>query len=81
MNKKEALIKGGYYVEVSGSDGKNFLWGVVDDHVLDEGNNCDEIGLWRFDFGFFVKDKKGVVRERFIEYPYLLIPMKLWSGD
>ena len=25
-NKKEVLIKGGYYVEVSGSDEKKVLW-------------------------------------------------------
>ena len=29
MNKKEVLINGGYYVEVSGSDGNKVLWEVV----------------------------------------------------
>ena len=35
-NEKKALIKGGYYVEVSGSDRKKVLWGVIDYHVLEE---------------------------------------------
>ena len=43
MNGKEALIKGVYSVEVVGSDGKNFLWELVDDHVVDEGNDYGEI--------------------------------------
>ena len=31
------LFKGGYYVEVSGYDGKKIIWEVVDNHVVDEG--------------------------------------------
>ena len=53
MNKKEAIIKGGYFVEVSGSDKKKILWEVVDDHVVEGGNNHDEIGLQGFDFHCF----------------------------
>ena len=26
MNKKQSIIKGGYYVKVSGSDGKKVVW-------------------------------------------------------
>ena len=37
------LIKGGYYVEVSGSDGNKVLWEVVDDYVVEEGKENDEI--------------------------------------
>ena len=33
----KTLIKGGYYVEVSGSDGNKFLWKVVDNHVVYRG--------------------------------------------
>ena len=33
-NNKKVLIKGGYYVEVSGSDGKKVLWELVDNHVI-----------------------------------------------
>ena len=35
MNDEKVLIKGSYYVEVSDSDGKNFMWEVVDDHVVE----------------------------------------------
>ena len=34
MNKKLYLVKGGYYVEVSGSDWNNMLWQLVENHVV-----------------------------------------------
>ena len=34
---KEALIKGGYSVEVYDEDGKKVIWDFVDDHVVEEG--------------------------------------------
>ena len=36
MNEKGNLIKGGYLVEVFGSDGKKNLWKVIDDHAVEE---------------------------------------------
>ena len=51
---------------------------MLDDHVDEEEKNYDEIGLRFF---FLDKYKKGVVREGLIEYPYLLMLMKIWSGD
>ena len=50
-------------MEVVGSDGKKFLWEVVDDRVLEEGNDHDEIGIWGFDLNFFDKYKDGIGRE------------------
>ena len=47
---KEALIKGGYYMEVSGSERKKAPWYVKDNHVVEEGKEHDEIGLRGFDF-------------------------------
>ena len=44
-NEKKTFIKGGYSVEVVGSDGKKFLWEVVDDDVVEEGNDHVEIGV------------------------------------
>ena len=38
MNEKRSLIKGGNSVVVSGSDGNNVLWGVVDNNVVEELN-------------------------------------------
>ena len=49
-------------MEVSGSDGKKVLWEVVDDHVVEEGKEHDDIGLWGFDFNLIDKDKEGVFR-------------------
>ena len=66
-------------MEVSVSDGKKVIWEVVDNHVVDEGNNHDEIGLQGVDFGSFGKNKEGVIIEGLIEYPYLLILMNIWS--
>ena len=34
MNKKNLLIKGGYSMEVSGSDGKKVIQKVVENHVV-----------------------------------------------
>ena len=54
---------------------------MVDDHVIEEGNNRDEIGIQGFYFNFFDEDKEGVGREGLSEYPYLLILMEIWHGD
>ena len=59
LNEKENLIKGGYSVEVVCSGGKKVLWEVVDDHVVEEENVHNEIGLQGFDFNFFDKDEGG----------------------
>ena len=40
-------------MEVVCSGGKKVLWEVVDDHVVEEENVHNEIGLWGFDFNFF----------------------------
>ena len=53
MNEKENLIKGGYLVELVGHDGKKFLWGVQDYHVVEEPTHHCEIGISRFDFNLF----------------------------
>ena len=36
VNEKEQLVKGKYSVEVVGHDKKILLWGVVDDHVVED---------------------------------------------
>ena len=35
-------------VEFVGHDGKKVIWGVVDDHVIEEATDHDEIGLRGF---------------------------------
>ena len=34
-SEKEALVKGGYSVEVTEKDKKKVIWEVVDDHVVE----------------------------------------------
>ena len=46
MNKILFLIKGGYYVEVSGSDCKKVIWEVLGSHSVEDTNENNEIGLW-----------------------------------
>ena len=67
-------------MEVSGSDGKKFLWEVVDDHVVEEGKEHNDIGLWGFDFILFGEDGEGVVIKLLSEYPYLLMLTNYWPG-
>ena len=43
--REKEPIKGDYYAEVSDSYGNNVLWEVVENHVVEEGNEHDEIRL------------------------------------
>ena len=81
VNEKEKLVKGGYLVEVVGHDKKKVIWKVVDDHVVEDPNHHDDIGLLGFDFKIFDKDEEGVVREGSSKFPYLLILIKLWPEN
>ena len=56
VNEKEKLIKGGYLVVFVGYDRRKVIWEVVDNHVIEEENDNDEIGLQGFNFNFFDKD-------------------------
>ena len=68
-------------VKVVGHDKKNFIWEVVDDHVVEEPTDHEEIGLWGFDFILFNEDEEEVVIKRSIEFPYLLMLINLWPGN
>ena len=70
MNEKENLVTGGYSVESFGHDGKEVLWGVVNNHVVEEPTDHDDIGIQGFDFNVFDEDEKGVGREGCSEFPY-----------
>ena len=62
VDEKEKLIKVRYLVEVVGSGGKKVIWEVIDDHVIEEVNDNDEIGLQGFAFNLFDEDKEEVGR-------------------
>ena len=59
VNEKENIVKGGYLVEVVSHEKNKVLWGVVDDHVVEEPTDNEEIGLRGFDFNFFDEDEEG----------------------
>ena len=80
VNKNEKIIKGGYLVEVVSSYRKKVIWGVVDDHVVEEEKYRAKIGIRGFDFNFFDEDEERTVGEGLSEYPYLLMLMKLRYG-
>ena len=48
-------------MKLSGSDGKKVIWEGVDDHIVEEGNEPDEIVILGFGFNFFDKYEEGVV--------------------
>ena len=66
------MIKGGYYMEVLGSDGKKLVWKVIDGHVVNDPNNNGEIGLQGF--GFYLFDGYGG-EDRRIASIYLFDPV------
>ena len=81
MNERGNSVKKFYSVEFFGRDGKKVIWGVVGNHAVGEATDHDEIGLRGFGFNFFDKDEKGVGREGSSYFPYLLMLIKLWTGD
>ena len=80
MNEKKRLIKGGYWVYGVDSGGKKLILEVVDNHVVEEGNDHDKIVLRGFGFNLFGKDEKGVGIEGSSEFPYSLMLIKLRPG-
>ena len=65
-------------MEFVGYDGNKVIWEVVDYHVVEEETDHDEIGLKGFDFNLLQEDGKGFGIEGYSEFPYLLMPIKLW---
>ena len=57
VNERENLVKGGYSVECSDHDKKKILWGVVDNHVVEEPTEHEDIGLRGFYLNFFDEDE------------------------
>ena len=44
---------------MSGSSGSKVVWEVEDNHVVEDPNDNDEIGLRGFDFNLFGKYERG----------------------
>ena len=58
---KEALVKGGYLVEVSHNDGKKVIWEVIDDHVVEEGVKHEDLGLQGLILIYLMNRGRGVL--------------------
>ena len=65
MRKELYIIKGGYYVEVSGSGRKKVVWEVIQDHVINEPKAGSQISGLEFNFNLFGEYRGG---EIIIEY-------------
>ena len=80
VNEREKIFKGGYLVEVVVYDQKKVLWEVAKDNS----QKSQMIMMRQYYRGlisiYFNTYKKGVVREGFSEFPYLLMLIKLWTG-
>ena len=79
-SQKEALVKGGYYVQVSYKDSKKVIWEVVDDRMVEGGVEHEQIGIRGFDFNLFDEEREGCVGDDVKQLPYLLMLMELWPG-
>ena len=60
MNENENIVKYGYLVEVVGNYGKEIIWEVDKDNIVEEPTDHDKIGLQGFDLKCSNEDKKGV---------------------
>ena len=59
MREKLSLVKGGYSMEVSCSDGKKVVWEVIENPIFKEPKENSEIGLRGFDFNLFDEYEGG----------------------
>ena len=51
------------------------------DHVIDEKEDCKEIGLHGIDYKLFEEEEGGREQEGLDGYPYLKYLIQLWPGD
>ena len=54
---------------------------MVTNNVVEDPSGHEEVGLRGFDLNVLDKDEEGVVREGFSEFPYLLMLIRICSGD
>ena len=61
--------------------GGNIVWTCVRDHIMEEKDNCEAIGLRGFDYKLFEEEEGGGTRELLYGYPYLKHLIQLWTVD
>ena len=59
--EREALVKDGFFVEVSYKDSKRVIWEVDDDHVVEEGVEHEDLGLRGFILIYLMKRWRDVL--------------------
>ena len=62
MNKKPFMIKGVYYMEVSGSDGKKIVWEIVEYHFINDSKYNSDIVILGFKFIYLI-NTRGVIEK------------------
>ena len=53
----------------------------MNDHIIDEKEQYEAIGIHGFDYRLFEKEECGGTREGLDGYPYLGNLIQLWPGD
>ena len=61
--------------------GGNIVCTCVNNHIIDEKDQHEDIGLRRFDYKLFEEEAGGRTREGLYGYPYLKHIIQLWPGD
>ena len=61
--------------------GGNIVWDCVKDHITDEKEQYEAIGLRGFDYKLFDEEGGGGTREGLYGYPYLNHLIQFWPGD
>ena len=81
LSHAKKLLMGGYQVEDYDNDMRNLIWQVVDDHVVEVRVEHKELGLQGFYFNLFGEERQGCVADNVRQLPYLLMIVKLCTGD
>ena len=68
-------------VSIPHTKGGKYFWTCVKDHIIEENDDYEAIGLRGFDYILFEEEEGEGVRERLDGYPYLKHLIKLWTGD
>ena len=75
------MIKRYFSLFVPHKKGGNIVWTFVNNHIINEKEQYEAIGIHGFDYKLFEEEEGGGTRERLDGYPYLKHLIQLWPGD
>ena len=81
FEQKEELSKREFLVSVPHPKWGNIVWTCVKDHIIDEKEKYEAIGLHGFDYRLFEDEEGGGTKQGLDRYYYLKHIIKLWTGD